>query len=427
MIFETSESKVQSYARHFPAVFSTARGSVMYDEKGRRYIDFLAGAGTLNYGHNEPYIKSKLIEYLLGDNIGHSLDLHTVAKREFLETFNNVILKPRKLSYVAQFTGPTGTNAVEAAFKLARKVTGRPTIISFTNGFHGVTLGALSATGNQFYRKAAGVSAGNVVHMPFDGYFGPDIDTVKMLDQLLLDSGSGIDVPAAIILETIQGEGGVNVASGKWLRALADLCKSHGILLIIDDIQTGCGRTGQFFGFEFAGITPDIVTLSKSLSGSGLPMSLVLIKPELDVWSPGEHNGTFRGNNPAFVTAKAALDRYWVDDTFVQSVASKSMLLKRRIENIAHGLGDGYKHKGRGLMQGLSCPSGEIARKISSKAFSNGLILETSGASGQVLKFLVPLNTPVDILNEGLDILDYSVERIEPGFAAGEMRVLATC
>lgn len=412
MIFENYESKVQSYSRKFPAVFAKAIGATVFDEKGRRYIDFLAGAGSLNYGHNDRYIKGKLIDYLLDDNICHSLDLHTVAKREFLDTFNTLILKPRNLAYVCQFTGPTGTNAVEAAFKLARKITGRSNIISFTNGFHGVTLGALSAAGNSFYRKAAGVSANNVTSMPFDGYFGKEIDTLSMLEKLLQDKGSGLDLPAAIIVETIQGEGGVNVASDKWLRSLDQLCKTYDIVLIVDDIQAGCGRTGNFFSFESAGIIPDIITLSKSLSGMGLPMSVVLIKPELDVWAPGEHNGTFRGNNPAFVTAKAAIDHYWADDNLSRTVHQKSSLLKSRIESIASKIDGDCKQRGLGMMQGLACPSGEIAHHISREAFKHGLILETSGARGQVLKFLMPLNIPLELLHEGLDILEYSIDQL---------------
>lgn len=412
MIFKNLESSVQSYARRFPGVFCKASGAKVFDEDGRCYIDFLAGAGSLNYGHNDAYIKNRLVEYLQEDNIFHSLDLHTVAKRDFLEIFNQHILKPRQFSYVCQFTGPTGTNAVEAAFKLARKVTGRKNIISFTNGFHGVTLGSVAAAGNQFYRKAAGVSTGDVTFMPFDGYFGDQINTIDMMDKLFSDSSSGIDLPAGVIVETIQGEGGINVACNAWLQSLSKICKKYGVLLIVDDIQAGCGRTGAFFSFEEAMITPDIITLSKSLSGSGLPMSLVLIKPELDQWAPGEHNGTFRGNNPAFVTASAAIERYWKDDLLSVEVNKKSKILKNKICNIVNALDGDFHHRGRGLMQGLVCPSGDIANLISQRAFANGLIVETCGSRGHVLKFLMPLTIPIDLMEEGLDILDSSVKEI---------------
>lgn len=272
-IFEQIESEVQSYARSFPRVFNKAQGEFLYDEDGNRYLDFLAGAGTLNYGHNNPLFKEKLLEYIHADGITHGLDLHTKAKGEFLEVFNEKILKPRGLDYVMQFTGPTGTNAVEAALKLARNVTGRENVISFTNGFHGVTMGALAATGNSHHRGAAGVSLSGVSRMPFDGYLGDDIDTTVYLDKVLSDSSSGIDKPAAVIVETVQGEGGINVASVSWLQQLEKVCRKHEVLLIVDDIQAGCGRTGTYFSFEEAGIKPDIVTLSKSLGGYGLPFA----------------------------------------------------------------------------------------------------------------------------------------------------------
>ncbi len=333
-IFEEIESEVQSYARSFPRVFHRAKGEFLYDEEGREYLDFLAGAGTLNYGHNNPVFKKKLLAYVEEDGISHGLDLHTRAKAEFLDTFNEKILKPRGLEFVMQFTGPTGTNAVEAALKLARNVTGRENIISFTNGFHGVSLGSLATTGNSHHRGAAGVSLNGSSRMPYDGYLGDEVDTTAYLDKVLSDSSSGVDTPAAVMVETVQGEGGINAASFEWLRNLETVCRKHDVLLIVDDIQAGCGRTGTYFSFEEAGISPDIVTMSKSLSGYGLPFAVVLIKPELDQWKPGEHNGTFRGNNMAFVTATAAINEYWSDDSFAQQVQTKGRYISKRLEAI---------------------------------------------------------------------------------------------
>ena len=305
--FNRIESNVRSYCRSFPTVFTRASGATLVGEDGRRYLDFLSGAGTLNYGHNNPRIKARLLEYLESDGIVHGLDMATVAKREFLERFEQTILLPRGLSYKVQFTGPTGANAVEAALKIARNVTGRSNIVAFTNGFHGVTLGAVAATANSHYRDAAGLPPSGTSFVPYDGYLG-DLDTTEYLDRVLTDGSSGVDHPAAVIVETVQGEGGVNVATAAWLRRLEAVCRRHDVLLIVDDIQAGCGRTGTFFSFEDAGIRPDLVTLSKSLSGYGMPMSVVLMRPELDQWKPGEHNGTFRGNNLAFVTATPALE-----------------------------------------------------------------------------------------------------------------------
>ena len=412
-IFDEIESEVQSYARAFPRVFNRAKGAEMFDSDGNRYLDFLAGAGTLNYGHNNPLFKKALLDYIEADGITHGLDMHTKAKGEFLETFNEKILKPRKLEYMVQFTGPTGTNAVEAALKIARNVTGRGNIVSFTNGFHGVTMGSLAATGNAHHRGAAGVTLGGVSRMPFDGYLGDGIDTTIYLDKVLSDSSSGIDLPAAVIVETVQGEGGINVASVEWLRNLQDVCRRHKILLIVDDIQAGCGRTGNYFSFEESGIQPDIVTLSKSLGGYGLPFAVVLMKPELDQWKPGEHNGTFRGNNLAFVTAKEAIDHYWSDLKFQNEILEKGRYIGARLDDMAKKHGEGnFSTRGRGMFRGINCVSGELADKITRKAFQKGLIIETSGAEDHIVKIFCPLIITEELLKEGMDILEQSVAEI---------------
>ncbi len=412
-IFEEIESEVQSYARAFPRVFNKAKMEHLYDEDGNQYLDFLAGAGTLNYGHNNPIFKELLLEYIHADGITHGLDLHTKAKAGFLESFNEKILKPRELEYVVQFTGPTGTNAVEAALKLARNISGRENIISFTNGFHGVSLGSLATTGNSHHRGAAGVSLNGSSRMPFDAYLGDEIDTTAYLDKVLCDSSSGIDLPAAVIVETVQGEGGINAASFEWLRNLEAVCRKHDVLLIVDDIQAGCGRTGTFFSFEDAGINPDIVTMSKSLGGYGLPFAVCLIKPELDLWKPGEHNGTFRGNNFAFVTAKAAIDHYWSDDKFSNEIKAKGAYVSKRLSEISEKYGDGsFSTCGRGMFQGINCVNGEIAGKITKAAFQKGLIIETSGADDQVVKILCPLVITQENLAKGIDIVEAAIKEV---------------
>ena len=412
-IFDEIESEVQSYARSFPRVFHKAQGEYLYDEDGNQYLDFLAGAGTLNYGHNNPVFKEKLLAYIENDGITHGLDLHTKAKGEFMEAFNEKILKPRGYEYVMQFTGPTGTNAVEAALKLARNITGREHIIAFTNGFHGVSLGALATTGNSHHRGAAGVSLSGTFRMPYDGYMGDDINTIAYLEKVLSDSSSGVDLPAAVIVETVQGEGGINAASFEWLRNLEAICRKFDILLIIDDIQAGCGRTGTYFSFEEAGIKPDIVTLSKSLGGYGTPFAVVLIKPELDQWKPGEHNGTFRGNNFAFVTAKAAIDHYWSDDNFSKEIKKKGEYVSKRLEHIVDKYGEGnFTCRGRGMFLGMNCINGDIAGKITHRAFQKGLIIETSGADDQVVKFLCPLIISNENLKKGIDIVEQAVKEV---------------
>lgn len=412
-IFDNRESEVQSYARDFPVVFSKARGAYLYDEDGNSFLDFLAGAGSLNYGHNNPKLKKVLLEYLQEDHVVHGLDFHAVAKRDFLQALEDVLFKPRNMDYVVQFPGPTGTNAAEAALKVARNAKNRSNIISFTNGFHGVSLGALAATGNRHHRDASGRDLGGVTFMPYDGYMGDSIDTTEYLDKVLSDSSSGVDHPAAAIVETVQGEGGINAASFEWLRNLEKVCRKHDMLLIVDDIQAGCGRTGTFFSFDDVGISPDVVTVSKSLSGYGLPLSVVLLKPELDQWKPGEHNGTFRGHNAAFITAAAALREYWTDDRFAQEIQAKGEIIRQGFQDIAGEYDSHWFYvNGRGMMQGLVCRDGELADEITSEAFKYNMILETSGADDQVIKTLCPLTITEDELRQGLEIIRTSVATV---------------
>jgi diaminobutyrate-2-oxoglutarate transaminase len=340
--------------------------------------------------------------------------MHTKAKEQFLEAFRDKILEPRGYDYKVQFTGPTGTNAVEAAMKLARKVTGRSHIISFTNGFHGMTLGAVAATGNSKNRGGAGVPLGGTVFMPYSGYFGSEADTIAYIERMIEDPSSGVDLPAAMILETVQGEGGVNVASRAWLQRLHELCKRNEILLIVDDIQVGCGRTGGFFSFEEYGIEPDIVTLSKSLGGIGLPMALVLMKPELDQWAPGEHNGTFRGNNLAFVAATKAIETYWSDDAFSEQIREKAAVLRQRLQWIkADNPRLKAKVRGRGMIYGIEIPVDGAAAKVVEKAFERQLIIENCGPDGRVIKFLGPLTMTMAQLEDGRDRLAEAVSEVD--------------
>ena len=392
----------------FPAVFKTAKDHLLIDEHDNRYIDFFAGAGALNYGHNPEPLKSKLIEYLSQDGVTHALDMSTSAKRELLKTFNNVILEPRGLNYKIMFPGPTGTNSVEAALKLARKITGRHNVVSFTNGFHGMTLGSLALTGNGGKRAGAGVPLHNVTHMPFCNYLGSEADTIGTLERYIEDSSSGMDLPAAFILESVQAEGGVNVATKQWLEDLFKLARKYDILVIMDDIQVGCGRTGPFFSFEAFGLEPDIICLSKSLSGYGLPMALTLMKPEHDIFEPGEHNGTFRGHNAAFVTATAAIKEYWEDDSLSKKVNRHSKIIRDVLLDIAADFDADVEVRGRGMIQGIHFEDPKIASGISQEAYKRGLIIETSGPSDEVVKLLPPLTICESALQEGLEILKES-------------------
>ena len=401
------ESNVRGYVRLFPTVFDVARGSELWDAEGKRFIDFFCGAGTLNYGHNNPKSKHALLKYIERDGIQHALDTATSAKVEFLTTFQERILQPRGLDFRVQFTGPTGTNAVEAAIKLARMATKRSHLIAFTHGYHGHSLGSLALTGNSYYHSEYYGSRNNVSHFPFDGYC-QGLDSTELIAQMLDDPSSGIPLPAAIVVETVQGEGGVNVASVDWLRKLQSVCHDRGILLIVDDIQVGNGRTGAFFSFEEAGLYPDLVCLSKSIGG-GLPMSLVLVRPEHDIWQPGQHTGTFRGNNLAFVAARSLLD-YWWDESLMQHVAELQDMVQQKLQQIVLNYASlGFSTRGRGLIQGLDLKTGALAKDVIDLCFEKGLLIESSGADDEVLKVMPALTISKDLLSEGLNIVADSI------------------
>jgi diaminobutyrate-2-oxoglutarate transaminase len=402
--FERRESAVRSYARSWPAVFASASGAEQVSEQGETYLDFFAGAGALNYGHNHPVLQQVAIDYLASGAVVHSLDTHTPAKRAFLEAFERHILVPRGLEHRVLFPGPTGTNAVEAALKTARKATGRRDIVSFTNAFHGMTLGSLAVTGNAKKRAAAGVPLPFGVTAPYEE---PGFDGLAWLERVWSDSGSGIDLPAAVIVEPVQGEGGLRAASVEWLRALADLCKRFEVLLIVDEVQSGCGRTGTFFAFEAAGIVPDIICVSKSLSGYGFPMALTLLKPELDVWQPGEHNGTFRGFAAAFATATAAIETFWADDAFAESVQAKAALLDAGLRQIAEH--SGATLRGRGMLRGVRFEDPAVAGRAAAAAFDRKLLVETSGSNDEVIKLMPPLTITDEQLQRGIALLDEAV------------------
>jgi len=414
--FAEHESAVRSYCRRFPMVFTQARGSHLYDEAGREYIDFLSCAGAVNYGHNPPAQKAAMIAYLESDGIQAALDMHTGAKRAFIDSFAATILRPRGMAHRLQFTGPTGTSVVESAIKLARKVTGRRNVIAFTNGFHGMSGTSLGLTGNRYHRQDYQDS--HVSRMPFEGYMGEGFDTIAYLRRLLADNSSGIDLPAAVIVETVQGEGGVNVASAAWLQALRELTREYGILLVIDDIQAGCGRTGDFFSFEFAGITPDLVCLSKSLSGYGLPFSLLLIAPEFDCWRPAEDNGTFRGNTLAFVSARVALETYWSDAQLQGDIRRREKLVRAALATWHAAFPGQIKAtRGRGLFHGIEFADAAVAESVAQACIARQLVIERCGPDDEVLKLMPPLTIADAVLQQGLGIIQAALDECLAGQA----------
>jgi diaminobutyrate-2-oxoglutarate transaminase len=414
-VFEQHESEIRGYCRHYPTVFASASGARQVDEDGRSYLDFFAGAGVLNFGHNHPAMKQALIEFLEADGVAHSLDTYTTTKRAFIERFHEVVLAPRGMDHRLQFMGPTGSNAVEAAMKLARAATGRREIVAFSHGFHGMTLGSLAATANDAFRRWAGVPLENILRLPFETAPGGE-SALAEYRQALQDPSSGLLPPAAFLVEAVQAEGGVNVASAEWLREVQDLAHELGALFIIDDIQAGIGRTGSFFSFDGMGLAPDIITLAKGLGGYGTPIAMNLNTPEVDRhWSPGAHTGTFRGQGLSFVAGTVALD-FFTDDSFLQGVKDKGELMRERLERIAAAHpGRGWEVRGAGMMQGLDTGDGAFAAAVQRACFESGLLIGPCGSGGRVIKLIPPLIISEEDLQEGLDLLEAAI-----GAVAGE-------
>ena len=412
-IFEEKESQVRSYCRHFPVLLDKAVNAELFTADGKRYLDFLAGAGAINYGHNNPYIKKAIVDYLSEDNILHALDLFTVAKQDFLKAFNDIILKPKGLDYKVMCCGATGTNAVVAALKLARKNTKRQHVIAFHGAFHGMTTGALACTGERFAREGAGMPLNNVTFVPYSHQLGGWKESLDYLNYLLSDDHSGVPMPAAIILETVQAEGGINVADVEWLRGIREICDKYGILMIVDDIQVGNCRSGSFFSFERAGVVPDLVTLSKSISGLGMPMSLLLLRPQYDIFGPAEHNGTWRGNQLAFVGAKAGFE-YYRDHQMEKMVAEKEAIIRDFMVQEIAPIDERLKIRGIGMIWGIdfSAIDANLAKEAMHACLDRGMIIERAGSFDCVLKLLPPLTIPVEQLKEGLAIIKESVKQV---------------
>lgn len=418
-VFEQYESQIRGYCRSYPTVFATARNARQTDEGGKEYIDFFAGAGVLNFGHNNPRMKQAVIEYIQSDGVLHSLDMYTTAKREFIQKFVQTILEPRSMEYKLQFMGPTGTNAVEAALKLARRVTGRSAVVAFSSGFHGMTLGALACTANSYFRDAAGVSLPDVIRAPFgcesqcrDCSSGCGLESLQELRAQFEDPAGGLEKPAAFILEAIQAEGGVRVAGQQWLQEVQRLAHDLGALFIIDDIQAGCGRTGSYFSFDGMELDPDIVTLAKGIGGIGTPIAMNLVKPEHDKhWQPGEHTGTFRGQGISFVAGAEAL-AYFEDTELMKETQSKGEVMRVALDAIAERFPEkALDVRGKGMMQALDMGDGSLAKEIASDCFSHGLLIGPCGSGGQVLKLIPPLTIPDADLKQGLEIFSQAVIR----------------
>jgi diaminobutyrate-2-oxoglutarate transaminase len=403
--FEEFESNVRYYCRRWPTVFTTSKGSVITDEDSKEYLDFFAGAGVLSYGHNNPELVEVAIAHLRSGKLLHSLDTFTAEKRAFLDTIDNLILKPRGLDMVVQTVGPTGATAVEAALQLAQRITGNRGVIGFEGSYHGMTYRAASISASMAGRQVV-AHVGDFVALPF-----VDVMTerdLELLDEALKSGVKGEKI-GAIILEPTQGEGGARPFDPAYLQAVRKKASEYGALVIADEVQAGVGRTGTFFSFEGSNLDPDIICVSKAISGLGLPMALNLIRRGLDTWNAGEFSGTFRGNNLAFATSTKMMQLYWADNNFEKETEAKGVLVRNALASIA----DTYEElkfdvKGNGLLCGLNVKNTELADKVTHAAFDRQLIVETCGAGDMVVKLLPPLTTTQDELRDGLNRLTES-------------------
>ncbi|EJT85475.1 diaminobutyrate--2-oxoglutarate aminotransferase [Pseudomonas putida S11] len=409
--FERLESNVRMYCRDLPLVFDTAQGSKIRGEDGREYLDFFAGAGALNYGHNDPRMRDALIAYLSSNGVTHALRPRTPpTQRRHVSSKTierDLVQATRRGTYKVQFTGPTGADAVEAALKLARKATGRTKVVSFYGAYHGMTAGALAVTGNRT-RRGPGLST-DVVFVPYEDSPYGEFDSIGFLERLANDQGSGSELPAAVIVESVQIQAGVYPASNEWLQRLRKWTSDHGVLLICDEIQAGCGRTGDFFGFERSGVVPDLITCAKSIGGFGLPMAIVLIRAGLDVWQPGDHIGTFRGNQLAFLTAQIALG-YWRDESFLKLLATNCAAMERAVAGFAEIPGVASA-RCRGMIAGIDFGRGNVAfaKDAQQRVLQAGVLVDRCGPNGEIIKLMPPVNTPTDQLEEGLKAFGESV------------------
>jgi diaminobutyrate-2-oxoglutarate transaminase len=439
---EGRESNAKTYARTFNRVMARGALAKVWDVEGREYLDFLACAGALPLGHNHPAVMEQVDAFIKSGHILQGLDIPTVAKHAFMEQLMLALPPAFGLDARIQFCGPTGSDAVEAAIKLFKTATGRRSIFAFHGAYHGQTLGALSLMGN-LGPKAAITGLAPETHFfayphsarcPF-GVGGTDGEEIslKYMENVLSDPESGITKPAMIILEAVQGEGGCIPASPQWLRRLRAIADRHDIPLVIDEVQTGFGRTGAMFAHEESGIVPDAIILSKALGG-GFPLALLAYHKRFDKWQAGAHTGTFRGNQIALVAGAATMAFIRKHDLHTQAIG-KGERLRAGLAGLAQRFSCIGEVRGRGLMCGAEVVSpseypesataarldGELAAAIKRECFARGLILETGGRHGAVLRFLPALVITDQEIDSGLQMLG---DAIQAALAERDERVI---
>jgi diaminobutyrate-2-oxoglutarate transaminase len=404
------------------------------DVEGKRYLDFLNGAGTLALGHNNDEVNQAMIDLIQSGAPLHALDIMTPTKEMFLENLFAILPPEFAERAKVQFCSPSGTDATDAAIKLCKTATGRGTVIAFSGGYHGMGHGPMALTGNCTAKNKVQNIMPGVQFMPYPYSYrcpmgiGGEAGTracIAYLERLLKDPESGVTKPAAIILEPIQGEGGVVPAPVEFLQAVRRITRELGIPMICDEIQCGMGRTGKVFAFEHAGIVPDVILISKAIGGTQ-PMAVVVYDKDLDVWGPGAHAGTFRGNQLAMVAGTVVLKKLQ-DPAFLADVARKGKILEEGLLKLKDEVSIIGDVRGKGLMLGIEfidpngpkdimghpVPGGEVALKVQRRCLEYGLIMEKGGRNGSVMRCLCALNITDDEIKTALSIFEKAVKEVD--------------
>lgn len=435
------ESNARTYPRYLPLAIRDAKGVTVTDMDGNEYYDCLAGAGTLALGHNHPTVVEAMETALDADRPIHTLDISTPAKERFVDSLLDSLPDGFSDRAKVQFCSPAGTDAVEAALKLVKTATGNRSILGFQGAYHGMTSGALALMGDTDAKEPIPGLMNDVHHLPYPyqyrSPFGPDGDhetASRYVENVLDDPESGITDPAGMILEPVQGEGGALPAPDEWLREIRRITRERDIPLVLDEIQAGLGRTGELYAFEHAGITPDVVTLSKAIGG-GLPLAVVVYDESLDVWEPGAHAGTFRGNQLAMAAGQATIDYILEHDLDDHAAA-----VGDRLQSSLAGMADRFEVvgdvRGRGLMLGVefvdhdstwqgagpSAPNSDFATAVQSECFDRGLIIELGGRAGATARFLPPLVLTADQADEIAAIFEEAVAAVQRGGERAEAK-----
>jgi diaminobutyrate-2-oxoglutarate transaminase len=424
------ESSVRTYPRRLCIAIRRGRGSYVQDVDGNVFIDFLNGAGVLPLGHSHPELLEAIAQQL--PLLTHGLDFPTEIKDEFVTTQLAHLPAEMRKTTTIEFCGPSGADAVDAALKLCKTATGRSDIISFQGAFHGSSHAAMAVTGETAHRERIANLPAGVHFFPYPYglrcALGGDPDTVgvrclEYLERSLRDPLGGVPLPAAVILEVVQGEGGVIPAPTDFVQGVRRLTSELDIPLIIDEVQSGCGRTGTWFAFEQHGIVPDVIVASKALGGAGMPIALLLHDRRLDAFGPGAHTGTFRGNQLAFAGG-VCFARILRRDDLLAHAREQGAIALAALDALARQHDIVAEARGSGLMLGIELidpssggPNSRAAYLVQRTCLENGLIVELGGRGDAVVRMLPPLNVSRTTLDQALEILSGAIAtaaRAEP-------------